>query len=563
MNYNKKIYSLLNLSLFFKNLDLISIFLLLAAYISGIILIISADKIYWVTLFTDDAYYYLGIARNIIDGNGSKFLPPFSTNGYQPFLLSILVVLGYVFGSSIITLSVILLTITFASLLLFSAVSKIKFGYFFPGILLAFSYIDVVMTGMETIILPIFFIIFYLENNWFKKGIFASLLLLTRLDSMAIFFSDALVNLINKRKNIQLHYLVVLIPVFLIYFVFNYIFFGSALPISGLSKSIGNIKTENIQVFTMYLRAFKLPLILGLIVIGLRKFNFKSPLRFGREILTLLITTVVCSLYYTVFSGWPIWGWYYWPFFLLSYFTLLEIAYLLRIARNNLVLKLLASLFLFSILFVPVIKFFDYRFILFRDYINNQVDATNSAVRNAELVNYIKNKNIIKNSFFVMGDRAGSFGFFLGPDYQFFHTEGLVSSRAYYDAMRKDDGLNFLLKYPIDYFVVDREIIYDNELSIGIIEPVQGLSSHIGPWLICFSKEGILLDQSYDIQKRYFIDFKSRIECPAEFDDNFKKIKGSYGGVSEFSFPSLYGSGNFRHYLKNYFNIKLPTWWRN
>src|SRR4051812_33860645 len=49
-------------------------------------------------LIFDDAYYYLGVARNIPEGNGSSFGNLVETNGYQPLWLLILAGIIHVFS---------------------------------------------------------------------------------------------------------------------------------------------------------------------------------------------------------------------------------------------------------------------------------------------------------------------------------------------------------------------------------------------------------------------------------------------------------------------------------
>jgi hypothetical protein len=50
----------------------------------------------------------------------------------------------------------------------------------------------------------------------------------------------------------------------------------------------------------------------------------------------------------------------------------------------------------------------------------------------------VTQNKIPENSLFAMGDRAGSFGFFLGNKFRFLHTEGLVGPTAYYKALAKE-----------------------------------------------------------------------------------------------------------------------------
>jgi hypothetical protein len=101
----------------------------------------------------------------------------------------------------------------------------------------------------------------------------------------------------------------------------------------------------------------------------------------------------------------------------------------------------------------------------------------------------------------------------------------------------------------IRYWVAEREQFIETQHVIGVIEPVQGLSSHRGPYIICFRKEGIVLNQSYiapryrSLQRyeyRYVFDMKSRVNCPSEITARFGDLKKHYGGVRTFSLPLEY-----------------------
>ncbi len=99
-------------------IDIIFIIILTATYLARLGLIIFGEQRNWVELIFDDAYYYLGIARNIADHGSSTFLPPFSTNGYQPLWLLILSTTGFLFGTSETSLLIQIVSLSFFLLVL-------------------------------------------------------------------------------------------------------------------------------------------------------------------------------------------------------------------------------------------------------------------------------------------------------------------------------------------------------------------------------------------------------------------------------------------------------------
>jgi hypothetical protein len=189
--------------------------------------------------------------------------------------------------------------------------------------------------------------------------------------------------------------------------------------------------------------------------------------------------------------------------------------------------------------------------------------TTTFATRNLELVDNIRQSKIPEGTMFAMGDRAGSFGFFLGSQYQFFHTEGLVNSLDYYKAMAADQGLQYMDTQPVKFFIADSGRFFENDDLIGVIEPVQGVSAHVGPWLVCFDKAGIVLDQSYAKQKRYMFSYASRVACPAAMQDEFLTMRSTYGALRKFSHPVEYASadgveGKLSHLMPDW--LYFPPW---
>jgi hypothetical protein len=258
----------------------------------------------------------------------------------------------------------------------------------------------------------------------------------------------------------------------------------------------------------------------------------------------------VCAGYYAFNSGWSVWGWYYWPTLLLTYYLILEAVFVIKSCCTATTRTSLLSFALLAIALVylakPAIGFPFHRIATIRQYVDAPQSHPTAARQNVELAAYLHAQKIKPGALFVMGDRAGSFGFFLGNDYRFIHTEGLVGPYSYYKAMQADKGAEFIDNLKPDYFVVDRGRMMVDKKVIGVIEPVQPLSSRYGDYVLCFSSDGILLDQSYYnpdhyFQARYLIDFKKRTDCPTSITNEFHSMRSRYGAIMNFSFPGSAG----------------------
>lgn len=573
----------------FKFIDVAAITVILSLFLIGIYLISKYNPHVWVDLIFDDAYYYLGIARNITLGLGSSFLPPFHTNGYQPLWMLILVLTSNIFGVSDRSLFLQIYCLSFFFVFVFAYLSRKYYGYFFPAIALSITYPVICLYGMETTLLPPLIILFFSSRNWAERGFWSSLIFMTRLDALALVIArDAYVCLRDRKHDFN-HYLIV-IPVAVFYCLTNYYFFDILVPVSGLAKSIGNIRGENIYPFLAYLSefssvAFFIPIIC---IIFLRKEIYYF--RYKEEIVSCLLAILICATYYSINSGWPVWDWYYWPVFMLIFYCCLEILnyYLVNLSRislakynespnksdeilgvrhgcvtgllkkrhvqymNSNYLMLLMVVITFTCVFYPASYDFSRRWKLFFKPENN---FPSWGKRNVELVDYIKKRNIAKNTFFAMGDRSGSFGFFLGPEFRFLQTEGLVASTEYYRSMVNDSALSFLDKIPIDYFIVERGTYLAQDDVIGIIEPVQALSSHYGQWLVCFNRSDVLMNQADYYHRRYIFKFKTHIQCPTNMVNQYLEMKSKYGGVRKFSLPEEYYKGT----LQTLFNLKYTN----
>jgi hypothetical protein len=171
---------------------------------------------------------------------------------------------------------------------------------------------------------------------------------------------------------------------------------------------------------------------------------------------------------------------------------------------------------------------------------HGQVELWSFGRKNVQLVEAIRSGHAGPGSTFLMGDRAGSFGFFLGNGYRFVHTEGLVGPYDYVRAMRAGQAREFIEKLAPDFLLVDRESFTENAAVLVVTEPIQGWSAHAGPFALCFTKDAVLSREGYLDQTRLMIDFRRRVACPQAVEDERRSMLARYGVLRRSAFPSEY-----------------------
>ncbi len=303
--------------------DFVSIFFVFCVYVIGCFVICSEAGNHWEGIIVDDAYYYLGLARSIVTSGDSVFLPPFASNGYQPLWLFILVVAAKMFGTSNASLVFQIFSLSYLFFAVFCFVSKKVCGYVFPAVACAFAFPDVAVRGMETALIPVLVLLLFSSKLWWVKGGVSSLLFLARLDTLALIFFEMIYSFfIEKKRDVRGGF--ILLAVVGAYFSVNYLFFGSVVPVSGLSKSVGNVLGENYGVILSYGHALK-PVVL-LVVVCLPIFLIiDCRVVYKKQLVVSAACLVSEALYYGFCSGWPVWGWYMWPVMILAYFSILNI----------------------------------------------------------------------------------------------------------------------------------------------------------------------------------------------------------------------------------------------
>lgn len=552
-----------------EKLDWLAVAALLALYAYGAGVILTGQPRDWVDLITDDGYYYLGVVRGIVEEGSSSFLPPFETNGYQPLWALLLSASAFVFGTSDRSLALQLYSLCYAFVAAFAWMSRRRFGFAFPAIASAAVFSGVTLEGMETVMMPVFILGLFYSKTWPARGIFASLIFLTRLDALALVVARDAYRLVFKRDWDFRHY-GILVPVVLAYFGINYLGFGTPVPVSGLAKSLGQAAGENLGLVYLHLENLASTLLLLAAVLAFSAVTRRRVvLPFRDEILILLAALGVICGYYALRSGWLLWPWYYWPQMMLFFYAVLGGVRLLRenaasmparAARTWLAATVMVALFVYALL--PAAHFAVA--VLHQGPIREGPRAESFGRKNVDLAQFVRSGGFPAGTFFAMGDRAGSFGFFLGRGHNFIQTEGLVGPYAYYDSMKKGEAERFLAAHGIDYLVAERDRFFEDGEIIGVVEPVQPLSSRFGQYLVCFRNSGIVLDQSYvrhGVQsKRYLFDFSTRTSCPQSMVHQFEALRQSYGQLRRFMLFSEYGpaTGQRHRLLAHPLDASLP-----
>lgn len=503
-------------------------------------------RLLWVDVIYDDAYYYLGVARNMALSGTSSFLPPFETNGYQPLWLLLLSAAAWLFGAGDRALPIEMICLSMVFMLLFALAAGRLHGRLWPALWVSAGFPAVMTWGLETVMMPLWVLLYFRAQRWPAKGTLASAIFLTRLDGLAfIVIVDAYDLLVGRRRLVDLKHWLVLAPVIGAYFYVNWAVFGIPVPVSGLAKAVGNVPGENLLPLAMFAVAGRavVPLALLWIALGL---GGKTVLRHQREVVVLLATCAATIGYYTLLSGWAVWGWYFWPLMLLAYYVTLEClgAWRDRSAFAGSRLAGAALLLLALALFLDLSRTAAgtaSRFArLAREVAHQHVELWSFGRKNSQLVDEIRTGRMAPGNAFAMGDRAGSFGFFIGNGYRFVHTEGLVGPYGYVRALRAGQAAEFVEKLAPDFLVVDRESFTENDSVLVVTEPVQGWSVRTGPFALCFSKDAVLSRDGYLDQTRLVIDFHRRVACPQEVEAARRSMQARYGALRRSAFPSEY-----------------------
>jgi hypothetical protein len=424
---------------------------------------------------SDDVFYYLRIADNILTNSISSFDGKSVTNGYQPLWMLVLLGLGKTqsiksTGFMVLLFTPILALITLGSLLfyrlggaLFSGSSLIgTLSYFFSALFFSKS-------GMEVSLLFVFFPLFFLllfkvkgnstAANYFWLGVGTSLLLLSRLDIILFLATMAFCIVVFGFKKFvfsigftwkkALSGFFGLMP-FFCYLLYNFTIYGNAIPISGQAKALrleGGISQTGLLSLVSTISHDKIILLITLVwalSIPLAFTYIKKEVDFLRRItiLSVFLFPVLYYIYYLIVSDWPFWLWYYYPIvFAFSLGVLLFEDFILRripVLREYYT-KVVAPSFVLLLAAGAVIMLHSKP----AGFIPNPLQ--DAAIQ-------IKQFSDDNPGVYAMGDRAGIVGFILGsPVVQ---LEGIVGDNNLLNNIAsQNDLIDFLINNSVNYYI--------------------------------------------------------------------------------------------------------------
>jgi hypothetical protein len=425
----------------------------------------------WVELLDDDAYYYLGVARNIAAGNGSTFAGLVETNGYHPLWLLILVPVAAVVRDPYVLVAVVFVIQSFIWIFVVREGMRIgrRFGSGAVGVLalvtlglLAIVIGHLSFNGMESAPLVFFFVLAVRlaleadegdESAYRKIGWVLALMSLTRLDAtftaLLIAAALALRNMPPVRRDAVVRAVRLAGPTALglgLYVVANTILFGTPTPVSGQAKSIGAPFFNGAGIRDFFtIPAGDRPSWLGIVLIGTivvaGRLVRRDPTEDGRRVIDLLVAVTIAEViflaYFTFATSYTVLSWYRFNIAFMAFLAVLPVGKylvdrfgqradqaLVIAAAAFLVLQAAGTFLSDTPVFpgsVPAVEFVD-----------------------AELPD---------DAVLAMGDRAGLVGYF--ADRPMFQIEGLTADKDFVGQLREgtapsrltDEGVEYYMRY--------------------------------------------------------------------------------------------------------------------
>lgn len=506
------------------------------------------DPVEWVAFFQDDAYYYLAIARNVAEHGTSAFSLPIETNGYQPLWLLILSFTAKLIGGDRVLLVAMAHAIALVAVTSFMLLSRRFHGHAWPAALAVVLFPDVMITGMETTLIPPLALLYFRAESWKSRGILASLLFLSRLDALALVAGRALYDLVMRRRIGWAEH-AVLVAVVAAYMGINLAMFGTPVPVSGLAKAVGNIPGENLPTGLRLMNRL-IPALVVMSPLLLLRLKGLYRLRNPGPLLASFAAAVISALYYGIFSGWPLWPWYLWSVMLIVYFVLLEVAAIQAgLPRQYHVAGRVWRIVALVILLTHASAALWVHYGRYRPLTEPFEEQSEVAFGpDGVLVAQTLNRDVRGRMSFAIGDRAGIFGYFLDDRFRVIQLEGLVGSYEQVERMREDRLVDYVAAQKPDWLIVDRDAplrMIDNQLVIE--EPVQGLSVHQGAYVLCFPATARASSSDFGSRRetRYFLRFADRQPCSPAALGWFEQWRSRYRGPT---FQDLRRLPVFLHY---------------
>ena len=454
----------------------------------------------------DDAYYYIVIARHIVELGESSFTPGLPTNGYHPLWLLLLSAVGGVFGFSLAVVKVTEIFVVCAGLILFTRLFKLNdfVESTFCTFMLWYAIRPVALLGVETSLLfpasVLFFASLVSEDRFVARRRTLSLFLSggfvigTRLD--AALFALPLIAVASVTARQKLGIFLGLVAMGLSYAFINRSAFGISVPVSGAVKSIGGLQINQVYLdqLALYFQHSTLDELIGLrwivapwlaallaLAVAIILAAITVPSRGRPSFFTVVLSAMIVGmllygarLIFT--SSWRAWYWYGYP---VMFFAVLFISQVpAPFARPGVKRIFLA---------IPAV-------VLFGCFLYQAIAKENVTSPLDDFVTL--NRRFVETEgkrldgqTVAMGDRAASFAYYYQGSV--YHLEGLVNTASYLAVLKAGGDMRAHLCHANIRFLVDYEVPLDAYVThrIDVFRPT--LTSIRGPYITVFADEEV------------------------------------------------------------------------
>lgn len=440
--------------------------------------------------FADDFYYYLVIARNLVDQGVSTFDGIHATNGYHPlWMLTLSAIYGVTHSEYSFFLAMVgmmgvcaVLNAALALRLLTHVYKDIAAPVAYAAVgIYAFLYLQVgLRTGMEvTLACPLILLSIYyalrLQHTSSAALPFmlsAAFAVLARIDAALIYCIMLVMWLMKAEGRKTIHHLFAntkqSIGVFLcgapvlLYVAINHLYFGTILPVSGMAKQINDGPVSPINIFPLLftqpleraLYGDPLLLIIATIPAILMVIGSLAHHRAPTPVRALYWFALLFYLIQASFSDWRWWAWYFYP---LTLVTLLVVPLVMQHLPNKTYKAILLATATGIIALCGM---------QLRGFNPEKLPLTYA-------INDLAVFSESHTGIYGMGDMAGLTGYVLKQP--LVQLEGLVNDRPYLDYIRNRTPLIDILKEQhIDYYVNHR--VMENNGCYEVREPAVELA---------------------------------------------------------------------------------------
>jgi len=419
-------------------------------------------------LLADDAYYYLKVAHNIATGSGSTFNGIDRTNGYHPLWMAVCVAVTFVARTTAGAATLLLLIdaliwgFMVRQIQLIGRTLERETLVLIAALPLAGWSILLVFNGMETALAML--VVLYLIRRTLetgalsgravpdvptalKLGVVLLILVLSRLDAVLVAGAYGVVACwVWSRAGSWLKSAVALAAPtavgLAVYLAFNSWWFGSATPVSGRAKSLGDafpnwagvrdhLAAPLVSGVSLRLGAVTLVLAVAAIVVRGRR-----PAHRGLKELSVVVLAGELGLlaYLTARTTYPVWSWYQYLLPIILFLALVQLLpYVLERADGlpNAIGQRGPVLLLAGVLLVGVVGVVARNEARAPSYLAPSVVA-------ARTVDRLEDPDIPM----IMGDRAGAYGW--ATSRPIVQIEGLVGPSSWLDALQNGTTADFI-----------------------------------------------------------------------------------------------------------------------